>query len=42
MMPAGGTYSFKYLADGGTWFNDVDADEHSTNEYGEVNSVLKT
>jgi 1,4-alpha-glucan branching enzyme len=42
VMPAGAAYSFKYLADGGTWFNDVDADQHSTNEYGEVNSVLVT
>ena len=42
VVPAGGTYAFKYLSDGGTWFNDVDADQHSTNEYGEVNSLIIT
>lgn len=42
VVPTGGTYAFKYLAEGGTWFNDVDADEHVTNEYGEVNSLLHT
>ena len=42
VVPAGQTFAFKYLAEGGTWFNDVDADEHSTNEYGEVNSLLHT
>ena len=41
-VPAGETYAFKYLAEGGTWFTDVDADEQSANEYGEVNSVLRT
>ena len=35
-------YAFKYLADGGTWFNDIDADEYLTNEYGQVNSVITT
>jgi 1,4-alpha-glucan branching enzyme len=42
VVPAGGEFSFKYLADGGTWFNDVEADEHTSNEYGEVNSVIRT
>ena len=42
VVPSGGRFAFKYLSDGGTWFNDVDADEHSTNEYGEVNSLVIT
>jgi 1,4-alpha-glucan branching enzyme len=41
-VPAGGRYEFKYLAEGGTWFNDVEADEQITNEYGQVNSVVLT
>ena len=39
-VPAGACYEFKYLADGGSWFCEPDADRHSTNEYHEVNSVL--
>ena len=42
VVPAGGTYAFKYLSEGGTWFNDMDADQHTTNEYGEVNSLIVT
>jgi len=42
LVEPGATYSFKYLADGGTWFNDIEADFHTTNEYGEVNSVVTT
>jgi len=42
VMPAGASYSFKYLAEGDTWFNDIEADDHDTNEYGEVNSVVRT
>ena len=42
VVPTGGTYAFKYLAEGGTWFNDVGADRHTTNEYGEVNSLIVT
>jgi hypothetical protein len=30
------------LSEGGNWFNDLDADSHTTNEYGEVNSLLET
>jgi len=41
-VPAGGRYQFKYLAEGGTWFNDVDADEQCQNEYGQLNSVVVT
>ena len=42
VVPAGGAYAFKYLADGGTWFTDIDADEQIANEYGEVNSIIRT
>ena len=35
-------YSFKYLAEGGTWFTDPTADGHEINEYGEINSVIRT
>lgn len=41
-MAAGRTYHFKYLAGDGTWFNEDDADSFEVNEYGELNSVLKT
>jgi 1,4-alpha-glucan branching enzyme len=40
-MRAGRDYHFKYLAEDGTWFNEDDADLFATNEYGEVNSVLR-
>jgi 1,4-alpha-glucan branching enzyme len=42
VVPPGNAFAFKYLAEGGTWFNDVEADEHVTNEYGEVNSIVRT
>ena len=42
VLPEGGRYAFKYLSDGGTWFNDVSADAQDTNEYGEVNSIVET
>ncbi len=42
VVPAGSRFAFKYLADGGTWFNDIEADAHDTNEYGQVNSVVTT
>jgi 1,4-alpha-glucan branching enzyme len=41
VVPAGGTYAFKYLSDGGTWFTDHEADV-ITNEYGEPNSLICT
>ncbi len=28
-LPVGGSYRFKYLAEGGTWFCDADADTES-------------
>jgi 1,4-alpha-glucan branching enzyme len=42
VVPRGTAHAFKYLADGGTWFNDIEADGHVANEYGEVNSVVRT
>jgi len=42
VVPSGAAFAFKYLADGGTWFNDIEADGHVANEYGEVNSVVHT
>ena len=42
VVPTGGTFTFKYLAAGGTWFNEVEADDHVLNEYGELNSVVRT
>ncbi len=42
VVAAGKRYAFKYLADGGTWFNDIEADENDANEYGQVNSIIVT
>ena len=41
-LERGERYSFKYLSDGGTWFNDPDAHAHDVNEFGETNSVIQT
>ena len=37
----GGEHRFKYLADGGAWFCEPEADAHERNEYDELNSVLR-
>lgn len=39
-LPAGQSYRFRYVLDGGVWVNDNDADGYAPNEYGEANSVL--
>ncbi|MCL2789470.1 MAG: isoamylase early set domain-containing protein [Desulfobulbus sp.] len=39
-LPAGRSYCFRYVLDGGVWVNDAEADGYSPNEYGETNSVL--
>ena len=39
-LPAGQTYRFRYVLDGGVWVNDPEADGYAPNEYGEANSVL--
>jgi 1,4-alpha-glucan branching enzyme len=39
-LPAGQTYRFRYVLDGGVWVNDPEADGYAPNEFGEANSVL--
>jgi len=39
-LPAGQSYRFRYVLDGGVWVNDTEADGYAPNEYGEANSVL--
>ncbi len=39
-LPAGQSYLFRYVLDGGVWVNDPAADRYAPNEYGEENSVL--
>ena len=39
-LPAGQSYRFRYVLDGGVWVNDTEADSYAPNEYGEANSVL--
>ena len=41
-VPAGGFFQFKYLADGGEWFCDPDADAVEVAEYAVHNSLLQT
>ena len=39
-LPAGQSYRFRYVLDGGVWVNDTEADGYAPNEFGEENSVL--
>ena len=41
-VPAGSQFQFKYLADGGEWFCDPDADAVEVAEYSVHNSLLRT
>jgi 1,4-alpha-glucan branching enzyme len=41
-VPAGNLFQFKYLADGGEWFCDPDADAVEVAEYSVHNSLLRT
>jgi 1,4-alpha-glucan branching enzyme len=41
-VPAGNVFQFKYLADGGEWFCDPDADAVEVEEYSAHNSLLRT
>ncbi|MBN1261269.1 MAG: isoamylase early set domain-containing protein [Anaerolineae bacterium] len=42
ILEPGKRYVFRYLAEGGGWFNDEDADAQEPNEFGGHNSVLLT
>jgi 1,4-alpha-glucan branching enzyme len=42
VLPPGRPYAFRYLAEGGRWFDDHDADAVSPNGYGETHSVVVT
>jgi len=39
-VPAGQTYSFRYLLDGDRWENDWEPDGYQPNEHGEDNSLV--
>lgn len=39
-VPAGRLYAFRYLAEGGRWFNDEDADDYQKNDFGDDNCIL--
>lgn len=41
-LPVGGRFEFKYLTTSGEWLNDDAADAHTSNDWGEVNSVVET
>ena len=40
ILPAGGRYAFRYLAEGGLWFNDEAADAYQPNGFGGDDGVL--
>jgi 1,4-alpha-glucan branching enzyme len=40
VVDAGHRYAFRYLADGGRWFNDDEADDYRDNDFGGSDSVL--
>jgi hypothetical protein len=42
VLPVGTVHRFKYLAADGDWFCDDAADGWETNEYGEVNALVRT
>ncbi len=39
-LQAGTSYQFRYVLDGNTWVNDMQADGYLPNQYGEENSVI--
>lgn len=39
-LRAGNSYQFRYVLDGNTWVNDVEADSYVPNTFGEENSVV--
>jgi len=40
VLDVGRRYAFRYLADGGRWFNDDEADDYQGNDFGGTDSVL--
>jgi hypothetical protein len=42
VLPAGHTFRFRYLAEGGRFFDDDACDAHEPNGYGETHSLLRT
>jgi len=42
VLPAGETFRFRYLAEGGWFFDDDAPDAHEPNGYGETHSLLRT
>jgi hypothetical protein len=40
VLDAGRRYAFRYLADGGRWFNDDAADDYEPNDFGGRDSVI--
>jgi hypothetical protein len=40
VLDAGRRYAFRYLADGGRWFNDDTADDYEPNAFGGSDSVV--
>jgi hypothetical protein len=42
VLPAGETFRFRYLAEGGRFFDDEAPDAHEPNGYGETHSLLRT
>ena len=40
VVDAGRRYRFRYLADGGRWFNDYEADDYQRNDFGGSDSIV--
>lgn len=40
VLAAGRRYAFRYLGDGGRWFNDEEADDYEPNGFGGSDSVV--
>jgi 1,4-alpha-glucan branching enzyme len=40
VLPSGSRHAFRYLAEGGVFFDDPDADAYEDNGYGEVHGLL--
>lgn len=42
MLEPGNSYRFRYLGDGGHWFDEADADAIETNGHGTVDCIVET